>query len=597
MAKNKKSNWGSVLSQLPELIGKAVNYFDGKLENVSSKKIFTSGARHIDQVYLERFEKSLPAIVSGYKKEQEDIIHRKSYQNDLQIAPSEYGYKDRQTFLNDATLFRMSMKNSIVSSIIITRTNQISNFSRPQRDRYAMGFEVIKKKNDGMSEEDVEKRNQLEEFILNCGFKEDRPWNERMNFEEYIRRIIPDRLIYDAVATELVPCEDGTLHHFVPVSSATIRHASPQLKMNTDMMVSPGMFGEETHERPEELKTDPADYKYVQLYNGMIVEGFTEDELIYRQGNPTNEPNANGYSIPELERLVSIVASHIFAETHNKQFFTGGFTANGILHFEGDIPQEQIDGFRRSWETQVTGANNSFRTPIIATEEKVSWLPINISNKDMEWKEWMNYLIKIICAIYQIDPSEIGFWDLSQGQGGSLNEGNRNEQILKQSRDKGLRPMLRFVESIINDEIFPKLGSEVHENFEFRFVGLESEERIEETARHEREVKSKKTVNQVRHESGLPPLPNMDTLILDPVYFQWYNLYSPEAVELKVKNRFLEMILMNRYDEQLKSLFPEQSLFNNYSNNSEDTQQASEDNIERSMKHDNRLMKVEYLKV
>lgn len=469
----------------------------------------------------------------------------------MQAGASEYAFKDKVSAISFDTLYRMSMRDSIVSSIIVTRTNQISNFSRPQRDRYSMGYSfTLRDHNREMTEEDVEQCSKLEEWLLNCGIKQDRDPSERMTFEEFLRRIIPDRLTYDAISIEIIPCEDGSIHHFLPVSSSTIRFANKRIAEVTNMFVSPEWFGVERQQRPDDLEPDAEDYRYVQVYKNMIIDGFSDDEMIYRQANPTNEPTTNGYSVPELERLVAIIASHVYAETHNKQFFTGGFTAPGLLHFKDDIPQEQMDGFRRSWETQTTGAGNSFRTPILATEGEVNWIPINVSNKDMEWKEWMNYLIKITCAVFQIDPSEIGFWDLSRG-GASLNEGNRNEQIIKHSRDKGLRPMLRLVESIINEEILPRLGEEIAQKYEFRFVGLETEERMEEVDRHAIEVKSKKTVNQVRRESGMTPLPNMDNIILDQTYLTWWQANSPEAIEMRVRNFFLEQILVEKYEKQL----------------------------------------------
>ena len=63
----------------------------------------------------------------------------------------------------------------------------------------------------------------------------------------------------------------------------------------------------------------------------------------------------------------------------------------------------------------------------------------------MEYTSWMEYLIKLSCAIYSIDPTEIG-WDISRGSsGGGLFEGSQ-EQRLKHSKDKGLYPLLKFIQ-------------------------------------------------------------------------------------------------------------------------------------------------------
>lgn len=548
----KKSDGLSFLKQLPDLINKAVDFFDSKTESSANRAIPVTSGRAIDKAFMDNLQKSIPTIAKNH----DEAIRRKSYEFDRDVGLSDLGFRDRNSAITFETLQRMATRDSIVSAIIVTRTGQISNFSRPRRDKYGMGYKVgLKDANEKMSEEDIKRCTELEEWFLNTGYRDDRFWREQMSFEEFLRRIIPDRLTYDAVSIEVVPCEDGTIHHFIPVSSGTIRFASPRMKNYKNfMMPVANILGDEVYvERPEDLQTPPEDFKYIQVYKGIALEGFSEDELIYRQANPSNEPATNGYSIPELERLVNVITAHLYAETHNRSFFTGGFSTPGFLHFKADIPQEQMDGLRRAIESQMTGSQNAFRTALIATDEEISWIPVETNNKDMEWSLWMEYLIKIICAIFQIDPAEIGFWNLSQG-GASLNDGNKNEQILKQSKDKGLRPMLRFVESVINSEIMTKLGDEISSRYEFRFVGLESEERMQEVERHDKEVRSKKTVNEVRAETGEPPLPGMDDMILDPIYFQWWSTYSPSAIEARVKNQFYERLLINKYQAKLESI-------------------------------------------
>ena len=127
--------------------------------------------------------------------------------------------------------------------------------------------------------------------------------------------------------------------------------------------------------------------------------------------------------------------------------------------------------FKRAWYAQTSGVFNSWRTPIVAGMDDVKWISFQQSNRDIEFHMWMDYVIKLICAIYLIDPSEINF-DISQSRG----EGNpmftsKNEHKVKQSKDRGLRPLLRFIEDIINcilDEL-------TEGKYELEFVGLDVE--------------------------------------------------------------------------------------------------------------------------
>ena len=74
------------------------------------------------------------------------------------------------------------------------------------------------------------------------------------------------------------------------------------------------------------------------------------------------------------------------------------------------------------------------------------------------------------------------------------------------------------------------------DRFCIMFTGASSEDKEQALERQEREVKFKKTVNEIREEDGLPPLPGMDNVILGPHAMTWYAQFSPEAQELNQKN-------------------------------------------------------------
>jgi len=103
-------------------------------------------------------------------------------------------------------------------------------------------------------------------------------------------------------------------------------------------------------------------------------------------------------------------------------------------------------------------------------------------------------------------------------------------------------PLMRFLEDFINKNIVDKIDSQ----FKLEWVGLEEESRAESLNRQSQEVKFKKTVNEIREEDGLPPLPGMDDLILDSVYMQFYNMYSPAG---KIRQDELKTLLSS--DSQL----------------------------------------------
>lgn len=386
-----------------------------------------------------------------------------------------------------------------------------------------------------------DKIKELTQFVLTCGEMKDRPFESRKwNFDSMMRALINDTYTHDWISVEKVPQDENAdkIHHIVPVDSTTIRYSSPTLQNYKDDQFTNGaniLYPEKELEALENkrdaLKLDPekvdnGDYKFVQRIRGLIVRAYTPEELAVGMRNPTTDIYANGYSISELELLANTVTAHIFTENHKRSYFANGFSAKGILHIKAPLNRRKLEALRIQWKQMVSGPKNSFQTPIFAGMDDVQWIPLNQGNIDTEFNTWMQYLIKVICMVYQIDPSEIGFGMKEEGgSGGGLGSGDSTDTKQKHSKSKGLVPLMKFFENFINVNVIDFIDSE----YKLEFVGLSEEDNKSSIERQEKEIKYKKSVNEVRSEDGLPPIPGCDELILDPVYFQWFSQFSEEG--------------------------------------------------------------------
>jgi len=466
-------------------------------------------------------------------------------------ANEQYGWKEKSSMVGPGVLKNMARKDSIITSIINTRIAQAEPFCKPQKDRYSSGWKVVSKVPVDISEEDklklanpelseeektalhfeLEKKRaklkaeeaedlaKIEKFILHCGMpaEETDTSYKRWDFDKFVKAVIWDRLVYNYGAVELVPTRSGDkLHHFYPVSAGTIKYVSErsaemQLK-NLSQFMDEGSRAEKHFDKKKP-------FRYVQVVRGKIVAAFTEDDLIFEPATPTVDPDDNGYSPGELELLLQVVTAHLYAEAHNRNFFTQGIGTKGILHIKGDnISRGQLEGFKRQWFSQLTNSRNAFRPPIIGMADEVKWVSLAQSNREMEFEQWMHYLIRVACAIYQIDPAEINF-DISKGNSSALQESS-NEEKLKNSRDKGLQPLLNYIENMINRHILRYWDKELADKYEFKFVGFNAESREQEMKRLETETKVWKTLNEARVEMGAGPLPNGD-IVLNATFTQY----------------------------------------------------------------------------
>ncbi len=401
------------------------------------------------------------------------------------------GYRHNPSVVTYETLRIASERNDIISAIILTRVNQVASFARPQRNKYSVGFKILPRGSEKMRRlTDSEKRRatRIERFLLDTGSE---PHPDRDAFETMVKKFTRDRLTYDQACFEKIPTWGGSLHSFLTVPGDTIRIAHPKIRQGT----------------PDPDAEYKKRLKYVQLINGQITAEYTQKELAFCVANPRTHVKVGGYGMPEIEMLLTTITAHLWAEEWNRRMFSQGSTIKGVLNLKGNIPKEQFEAFKRQWTAQVAGVSNAWRTPVTNTEG-MEWFPLQLSNTEMGYNLWMEYLIKIITAIYQIDPAEINF-DL---RGGSMQQPmfmSSNEAQQKVSKDRGLQPLLRFIADSINRHIVWPLDPE----FELEFVGLDAKTEEQAMELRMKQVQNIYTLNEVRAMEDLPKVENGDVVL------------------------------------------------------------------------------------
>ena len=394
-----------------------------------------------------------------------------------------------------ATLKQMS-RIPIISSIIQTRINQVAEFAHPVIDGEELGFKVRLKDRSEPSKEDKEAIQKITNFLMTCG---DPRTNYEINFEAFLRQIVRDSLIFDQACFEIVKNRAGDIVSFTPVDASTIRRAKL-----TDKEQKKGR-------RDLSNKID-----YVQVLDNRIVAEFGSKDLCFGIRRPRSWVEVQGYGFPELEELVRVTTSMLNAEFYNASNFTNGISAAGIIAIKSKMSPQVFRAFRREFYAMLSGSQNSKKTPVIQLDpdsnEDLKSLNFTSSNKDMEFGDWINYLIKICCAIYALDPAELGFVYGNEGSKASLNAKGPTERVLL-SREKGLRPLLRAVQNWINHWLI----NQIDERFEVVFVGLDGQSEAERLDMDIKKVKHFMTINEIRASRGLPALKNGDVILNNDV--------------------------------------------------------------------------------
>lgn len=474
-------------------------------------------------ICLEDEDQVLAKIIEGLKKDKQSLKSKSS-------APSS------GEFLKSEDIVDMDKDVDEVSK----------DPSESDDENELESFELERQARQIMLEKYADATKKVEQYVLNCGLLDKRPFeSKKWNLDSALRAIVRDTYTYDLFAIETVPDRAMNPHYWFPVDGGTIKYASADLKkykdvaqsfINLDILYPEKGDNGEAKQKVIDLKPDLLEkgmYRWVQVIRGKIERAYTADELKVGIRNINTDIFNNGYGISELELLVSMVTGHLNAEFYNQAYFTQGFSAKGILHIKAAINRRKLDMVRTQWQHMLKGAKNSFQTPIFAGVEEVSWIPLTQSHNDIGFEGWMRYLTTMICAIFQIDPSEIGIQLKAEGSGSGLGSESNQKEKQKQSKDKGLYPLMKHLESFLNREIVKPFDP----MFVVKFCGLDGEDQQSTIDRQEKESKFKKTVNEVRAEDGLRPLPGMDDVILSPVYMTHYNLYSKKAQQKQEKDQ------------------------------------------------------------
>lgn len=428
------------------------------------------------------------------------------------LTSSAGGYLSGDTHQGTATglsyaALRALSRVPLISAIIQTRINQIAEFARPQPDRYTPGFVLRRRDGAEVDERTRAQMDALTRWLMTCG---DSNLIGVTTFEALIRQVTRDSLVFDQACFEVIyDPSNGLPAAIKPVDSSTIRRAA--------VSEAERLSG----------RRDPARAAYVQVIDGRIVAHFTAQEMAWGIRRPRAELAANGYGFPELEEASSTIIDIVHSKAYNSANFTHGLHLSGILAVKSKMSPALFRAFRREFYSMLQGPAGAKKTPIIQLDpeqkEEISSVSLSNTNRDMEFSSWLNFLIKEVCALYQLDPAEIGYLFGNEGQTNSLNSAGPGERILH-SREKGLRPTLRALETWLNRWVIHPFSREL----ELCFVGIEAdseERRIKATVD---KVKSFMTVNEARATFDLPPLEKGGDVILDS---SWINANAGGAGE------------------------------------------------------------------
>ena len=377
------------------------------------------------------------------------------------------GFKDSRGILSFDTLRRMG-DIWIIRAIVNTRIEQIQNFLHFSEDEQKEGFTIRRKKGLFKDDEEKELNNEEKRTIENIvKFLERGGWTDKWenvdDLQTFVRKITFDSLTLDQIAFEIVRNRNWELNKFRAVDASLIRFLDS---------VDP-----KQQEALESYRYKGYLPRYCMVWEEMILKNPTTKEPIlyypwelgFGIRNKSSNIRRNGYGTSELEILVEIITWILWGMQYNGAFFSQGSQPKGFINVKNaNISNSTLNEFRQVWSQTMKGVQNSHRVPVVNGID-LEWIDLQKNNRDMEFNEWLKFLVIISCSVYRMDPTELGFQFKDQAQ---IFGQDGQKQRLQHSREKGLKPLLIFLQNIITEY----LVSELNEDYEFVFTGIEVED-------------------------------------------------------------------------------------------------------------------------
>lgn len=434
-------------------------------------------ADYQDEAIRKSMNPNIVPFPSKYAKE-----HKRGMQSiqldDWQLSV-QGDFWERPSALGFDSLRMMVEQTPILNAIVMTRVRQVQRFARvAESNKDAPGYEIKHvDKSHQLNKAEQESIQQLNRFIGNCGWEfspRRRKALRRDSFAQFLGKVTRDTLTMDSVGIETEWKRDKALgmDGFYAVDGGSVRLCTEQ-----------GYHGDD-------------EIFALQVVQGRVSAAYTYEDLIYEPRNPRSDVAVCGYGLPETELLVRVVTGFLNALTYNIKGFDNNAIPKGMLHLSGNYTNQDLDAFKRYWNSMVKGINNQWSLPVMVSkdqESKASFEKFGVDFDEMRFSKFMTFLTSIACAIYGMSPAEINFDSFTAGNSSPMS-GSDTAEKLASSKDSGLRPVLAYFENLITDYIV----SDFSDKYVFRWTGLDPQSADEKFELR----KLLLTVNEARAEEG-----------------------------------------------------------------------------------------------
>jgi hypothetical protein len=241
----------------------------------------------------------------------------------------------------------------------------------------------------------------------------------------------------------------------------------------------------------------------------MVRREFPWNRMAVMVRNPRTDFFGRGYGFGETEAALDLLASMILNLKFRSEYFDNNHIPPAIVTLRGQLAgfnDNSLSALRTQLAMKTGSAGAFFKLLYIGLpmDEKAGLDIHPLRNatgavNEMEYAH-SDYqaLMTLLCALFLIDPTEVGF--KSDNGGGSTLQEADPESRMEHSQDKGLVPLMTAIADFLNKHIVQFLNP----NFEVFWHGLESNQAENDNKIAQIRLQLGDTPNEVKDQQDRP---------------------------------------------------------------------------------------------
>jgi hypothetical protein len=178
--------------------------------------------------------------------------------------------------------------------------------------------------------------------------------------------------------------------------------------------------------------SDPDQARYYWVPDGTVRATFRNRDFIYMMANSRT---ITPVGVSPIYILRQVIDAELQAMEYNRRMVMGA-APNARFNLGAEAKQEDVDKFISKMQTEVLGRANF---GAVGGYKNPQLFKFNESNKDMQYREWVDLLLRCISIVYGLSPMDLGItFDVNRSSA---------ETQSANTEDRGLRPLLALFQN------------------------------------------------------------------------------------------------------------------------------------------------------